>query len=80
MALRKGAVFSEDAFLNHLYGGIDEPEPNIINIFICKLRRKLVENGAEGLSVGSVWGKAIFFANRDYQVLAKAGLLSPLVC
>ena len=64
MALRKGVVLSKDAFLNHLYGGIDEPEPKIINIFICKLRRKLVENGAEGLSVGSVWGKAIFFAKR----------------
>jgi DNA-binding response OmpR family regulator len=44
--------------------GIDEPEPKIINIFICKLRRKLVENGTKGHSVDSVWGKAIFFAKR----------------
>ena len=37
-------------------GRIDEPEPKIIDVFICKLRRKLVENGAKGLSVDKVWG------------------------
>ena len=39
LALRKDAVLSKDAFLNPLYGGIDEPEPKIIDVFICKLRR-----------------------------------------
>ena len=74
LALRKGAVLSKDAFLNHLYGGIDEPEPKIIDVFICKLRRKLVENGAEGLSVDTVWGQGyILRETRDYQVLEKAG-------
>ncbi len=74
MALRKGAFLSKDAFLNHLYGGIDEPKPKIINIFICKLRRKLVENGDEGLSVDTVWGQGyILRETRDYQVLEKAG-------
>ena len=48
LALRKGAVLSKDAFLNHLYGGIDEPKPKIIDIFLCKLRRKSVKNGDEG--------------------------------
>ena len=42
LALRKDAVLRKGAFLNHLYGGIDEPEPKIIDVFICKLRRKLV--------------------------------------
>jgi two-component system, cell cycle response regulator CtrA len=56
LALRIGAVLSKDAFLNQLDGGIDEPEPMIIEVFICELRRKLVENGAEGLSVDTVWG------------------------
>jgi len=74
LALRKGAVLSKDAFLNHLYGGIDEPEPKIIDVFICKLRRKLVENGAEGLSVDTVWGQGyILRETRDYQTLEKAG-------
>ena len=54
--------------------GIDEPEPKIIDVFICKLRRKLVENGAEGLSVDTVWGQGyILRGARDYQVLEKAG-------
>ena len=74
LALRKGAVFSKDAFLNRLYGGIGEPEPKIINVFIYKLRRKLVENGAEGLSVDTVWGQGyILRETRDYQVLEKVG-------
>jgi DNA-binding winged helix-turn-helix (wHTH) protein len=64
LALRKGAVLSKDAFLNHLYGGIDEPEPKIIDVFICKLRRKLVENGAEGLSVDTVWGQGYILRER----------------
>ena len=72
LALRKGAVLSKDAFLNHLYDGIDEPEPKIIDVFICKLRRKLVENGAEGLSVDMVWGQGyILRETLDYQVLEK---------
>ena len=81
LALRNGAVFSKDAFLNHLYGGIGEPEATIIDVFICKLRRKLVENGAEGLSVDNVWGQGyVLHETRDYQVLKKVGWPSPIVC
>ena len=72
--LRKGPVLSKNAFLNHLYGGIDEPETKIIDVFICKLRHKLVENGAEGLSVDTVWGQGYMLREtRDYQVLEKVG-------
>ena len=81
LALRKGAVFSKDAFLNHLYGGIVEPEATIIDVFIFKLRRKLVENGAEGLSADNVWGQGyILRETRDYQALKKVGWPSPIVC
>jgi two-component system, cell cycle response regulator CtrA len=74
LALRKGAVLSKDAFLNHLYGGIDEPEPKIIDVFTCKLRHKLVENGAKGLSVDKVWRQDYILREpRDYQMLEKAG-------
>ncbi len=57
LASRKGAVLSKDAFLNHLYGGIDEPEPTIIDVFMCKLRRKLADAGASGEVINTIWGQ-----------------------
>ena len=56
LVLRKGMVLTKDAFLNHLYGGMDEPEAKIIDVFICKLRKKLGIAGAGGL-IGTVWGR-----------------------
>jgi len=56
LVLRKGMVLTKDAFLNHLYGGIDEPEMKIIDVFICKLRRKLQAVGA-GHLITTVWGR-----------------------
>ena len=45
LVLRKGMVLTKEAFLNHLYGGMDEPEMKIIDVFICKLRKKLAPAG-----------------------------------
>jgi two-component system cell cycle response regulator CtrA len=56
LVLRKGMVLTKEAFLNHLYGGMDEPEMKIIDVFICKLRKKLAIAGAENL-IGTVWGR-----------------------
>jgi two-component system cell cycle response regulator CtrA len=56
LVLRKGMVLTKEAFLNHLYGGMDEPEMKIIDVFICKLRKKLAVAGAENL-IGTVWGR-----------------------
>ena len=56
LVLRKGMVLTKEAFLNHLYGGMDEPEMKIIDVFICKLRKKLAQAGADNL-VGTVWGR-----------------------
>jgi two-component system cell cycle response regulator CtrA len=56
LVLRKGMVLTKEAFLNHLYGGIDEPEMKIIDVFICKLRKKLAVAGAGNL-IGTVWGR-----------------------
>ena len=47
LVLRKGMVLTKEAFLNHLYGGMDEPEVKIIDVFVCKLRKKLARAGAE---------------------------------
>ena len=56
LVLRKGMVLTKEAFLNHLYGGMDEPEMKIIDVFICKLRKKLAQAGADSM-IGTVWGR-----------------------
>ncbi len=56
LVLRKGMVLTKEAFLNHLYGGLDEPEMKIIDVFICKLRKKLAQAGADSL-ISTVWGR-----------------------
>jgi two-component system cell cycle response regulator CtrA len=55
-ALRAGAVQSKEQVLNYLYGGRDEPELKIIDVFICKLRKKLARAGAPDL-IETVWGR-----------------------
>lgn len=55
LSLRKGITLSKDAFLTHIYGGRDEPELKIIDVFICKLRKKLRAAGSE--CVETVWGQ-----------------------
>jgi two-component system cell cycle response regulator CtrA len=49
LSVRKGTPLTKDLFLNNLYGGIDEPGSKIIDVFICKLRKKLANasNGKE---------------------------------
>ena len=57
LVLRNGAVLTKEMFLNHLYGAVDtEPECKIIDVFICKLRRKLYEALPEPL-IETVWGQ-----------------------
>ena len=57
LLLSKGSVLSKDTFLTHLYGGIDEPEAKIIDVFICKLRRKLIAAGIKGATIETIWGQ-----------------------
>jgi len=57
LSLRKGIPLTKEMFLNHLYGGIDEPEVKIIDVFICKLRKKLA-NASNGKNfVETLWGR-----------------------
>jgi two-component system cell cycle response regulator CtrA len=57
LALRKGTTLTKEMFLNHLYGGMDEPELKIIDVFICKLRKKLA-NASQGKNyIETVWGR-----------------------
>jgi two-component system, cell cycle response regulator CtrA len=78
LSLRKGTTLTKEMFLNHLYGGIDEPELKIIDVFICKLRRKLAE-ALEGEDfIETVWGRG--YVLRDPQHKAQSdSLANPLL-
>ena len=57
LSLRKGSTLTKEMFLNHLYGGIDEPELKIIDVFVCKLRKKLAEASEGENYIETVWGR-----------------------
>lgn len=57
LSLRKGTTLTKEMFLNHLYGGMDEPELKIIDVFTSKLRKKLVAAGASNHHIETVWGR-----------------------
>jgi two-component system cell cycle response regulator CtrA len=57
LSLRKGTTLTKEMFLNHLYGGMDEPELKIIDVFICKLRKKLSEATGGETHIETVWGR-----------------------
>jgi len=57
LSLRKGTTLTKEMFLNHLYGGMDEPELKIIDVFICKLRKKLATATNGDNYIETVWGR-----------------------
>ena len=57
LSLRKGTTLTKEMFLNHLYGGMDEPELKIIDVFICKLRKKLSTATGGETHIETVWGR-----------------------
>lgn len=65
LSLRKGTTLTKEMFLNHLYGGMDEPELKIIDVFICKLRKKLA-NATDGDNyIETVWGRGYVLRDPD---------------
>ena len=70
LSLRKGTTLTKEMFLNHLYGGMDEPEVKIIDVFICKLRKKLEEAADGDNYIETVWGRG--YVLRDPQKEAGA--------
>ena len=57
LSLRKGTTLTKEMFLNHLYGGVDEPEVKIIDVFVCKLRKKLAQATGGTHYIETVWGR-----------------------
>ena len=77
LVLRKGMVLTKEAFLNHLYGGLDEPEVKIIDVFVCKLRKKLALAGADNM-IGTIWGRGYMIREPAATAVAYAPAYEPL--
>lgn len=65
LSLRKGTTLTKEMFLNHLYGGMDEPELKIIDVFICKLRKKLADATGGDNYIETVWGRGYVLRDPD---------------
>lgn len=65
LSLRKGTTLTKEMFLNHLYGGIDEPELKIIDVFVCKLRKKLSTAAGGDNYIETVWGRGYVLKDPD---------------
>jgi len=80
LALRKGNTVTKEMILNHLYGGLDEPELKIIDVFVCKLRRKIADLNAGEHYIETVWGRGFMLRERPasevsaYPVAAAEGV------
>ncbi len=57
LCLRKGMTLSKEMILNHLYSGTDGPEIKVIDVFLCKLRKKLANASAGKNYIETVWGR-----------------------
>ena len=72
LVLKKGSVLSKELFLNHLYGGMDEPEIKIVDVFICKLRKKMFDLSGGMNFIETVWGRG--YTLRDVDSIVSSGL------
>jgi two-component system cell cycle response regulator CtrA len=72
LSLRKGTTLTKEMFLNHLYGGLDEPELKIIDVFVCKLRKKLAAYTNGKNYIETVWGQGYLIRSADKFVAERA--------
>jgi two-component system, cell cycle response regulator CtrA len=72
LSLRKGSTLTKEMFLNHLYGGMDEPEVKIIDVFICKLRKKIQDMAGGDNYIETVWGRGYVLRDPQESASGKA--------
>ena len=72
LSLRKGTTLTKEMFLNHLYGGMDEPELKIIDVFVCKLRKKIQSATKGDNYIHTVWGRGYVLRDPDVNSSAAA--------
>ena len=70
LSLRKGTTLTKEMFLNHLYGGMDEPELKLIDVFIAKLRKKISAATGGDNYIETVWGRG--YVLRDPEPVVEA--------
>jgi len=68
LSLRKGTTLTKEMFLNHLYGGMDDPDAKIIDVFICKLRKKLALACDGAHYIETVWGRGYVLRDSERAV------------
>jgi len=64
LSLHKGTVLTKDMFRDHLYGGMDGPDLKIIDVFVCKLRKKLARASGGNHYIETVWGRGYVLRDR----------------
>ncbi|MGH1483253.1 MAG: response regulator transcription factor [Geminicoccales bacterium] len=72
LALRRGMTLTKETFLDHLYGGMDEPEQKIIDVFICKLRKKIAAVSGHHTAIRTIWGRGYTLEEGDTQATGLA--------
>jgi DNA-binding response OmpR family regulator len=65
LCLRKGATLTKEMFLDHLYGRMNEPEPKIIDVFVCKLRKKIAKASGGSHYIETIWGRGYVLRDPD---------------
>ncbi|GJE14464.1 Cell cycle response regulator CtrA [Methylobacterium longum] len=73
LGLRKDSTITKEMFLNHLYGGMDEPDLKIVDVFICKLRKKLASASQGKNYIETIWGRGYVIRGEDPELRAMAG-------
>jgi len=76
LSLRKNTVLTKEMCLNHLYNGLREPEVKIIDVFVCKLRKKLAQAAEGGSQIETVWGGGYMLRDAQVQIPVQAQALA----
>jgi two-component system cell cycle response regulator CtrA len=55
LVLRRGALCTKTFIMDHLYDGLQEPALKIVDVFVCKIRKKLAAAGGDYI-LQTKWG------------------------
>ncbi|MBV1798394.1 response regulator transcription factor [Siccirubricoccus sp. G192] len=76
LMLHKGVLLTKERFMSSLYADSEAPDLKIVDVFVCKLRRKLAACGAAEM-IRTVWGRGhvLFEPSADAVAAAREALL-----